>query len=108
MEYGEAFSHNIAADFLCAAVHIGDISLYKTLEHAFFLAIGLNVIKFRASVRQPSLNLYAILCVYEFAKLNNFCESIAFILYKAYECGFYGIIRHCKKIVGAISNDKRY
>jgi hypothetical protein len=108
MEYSEAFFHNIAADLFYAAVHIGGINLCKTLEHAFFFAISLNFIKFRASVRQPSLNFYAILCVYEFAKFDNFYEGIAFILDKAYECGLYGTIRHYKKIVGAVNNDKRH
>jgi hypothetical protein len=106
--YGEASFHDIAANFLCAAVYIGDISLCKILEHAFFLAIGLSLIKFRVFVRQPFLDLYAILSVYKFAKFNNFCEGIAFMLYKAYECGFYGTIRHCKEIVGAINNGRKH
>jgi hypothetical protein len=108
MEYGEAFFYNIVTDLLCAAVYIGGISLCRILEHVFFLVIGLGFIEFRASVRQLFLNLYAILCVYEFAELNNFCEGIVFMLYKAYECGFYGIIRYYKEIVGAISNGKRH
>ena len=108
MEYNEIFFHNIAADFLCAAVHIGNISLYKTLEHAFFLAIGFNFIKFRVSVRQPSLNLYAILCIYEFAEFDNFCGDIALILNKAYEYDLCGTIRHCKEVMGAVNNDRRH
>jgi hypothetical protein len=108
MEYGEAFSHNIAADLLYAAVHIGGISLYRILEHAFFLAIGLGFVKFRAFVRQPSLNLYAILSVYEFAEFNNFCGDIVFMLYKAYEYGFCSTIRHCKEVMGVISNGRRH
>jgi len=108
MEYGEAFFHDIVADLFCAAVYIGGISLYKISEHAFFLAIDLNFIKFRVSVRQLSLNLYAILCVYKFTEFNNFCGNIALILYKAYECGFYGTIRHYKEVVGAISNGRKY
>jgi hypothetical protein len=51
MEYGEAFFHDIAADLFCAAIHIGAINLYKTSEHAFFLAVGLGLVKFRVSVR---------------------------------------------------------
>jgi hypothetical protein len=108
MEYGEAFSHNIAADLFCAAIHIGAISLCKILEHAFFLAVSFSLIKFRAFVRQPSLNLYTELCIYEFAKFDNFCGGVAFILNKAYEYGLYDIIRHCKEIVGAVSNGRRH
>jgi hypothetical protein len=108
MKYGEAFFYNIAADFLCAAIHIGAINLCKTSEHTFFLAISLSLIKFRASVRQLFLNLYTELCIYEFAKFDDFCESIAFILNKAYECGLYGTIRHYKEVMNAVNNDKRH
>jgi hypothetical protein len=108
MEYSEASFYNIVADFFCAAVYIGNISLYKILKHAFFLAIDFNFIKFRAFVRQSSLNLYAILCVYKFTEFNNFCGNIVFMFYKAYECGFRGIIRYYKEIVGAINNSKKY
>jgi hypothetical protein len=51
MEYDEISFYNIAADLFCAAIYIGIINLYKTPEYAFFLTIGLNFIKFRASVR---------------------------------------------------------
>jgi hypothetical protein len=108
MEYGEAFFYDIAADLFYAAVHIGNINLCKILEHAFFLAISLNLIKFRVSVRQLSLNLYAILCVYKFTEFNNFCGSIVFIFYKAYECDFRDTIRYYKEVISAISNDKRH
>ena len=108
MKYGEAFSHDIVADLFCAAIHIGAIGLYKTLKHAFFLAVGLGLIEFRVFVRQPSFNLYTELCIYKFAKFNNFCGDVAFILDKAYECGLYNIIRYYKKVVDAVSNGRRY
>jgi hypothetical protein len=108
MEYGETSSHNIAADLLYAAIHIEAISLYKTPEHAFFLAVGFSLIKFRASVRQPSLNLYTELCVYEFAKFNNFCGNVALMLDKTYEYDFRGTIRHYKEVIGAVSNGRRH
>jgi hypothetical protein len=108
MEYGEISFYNVAANLLCVAIHIGVIGLCRIPEHAFFLAISLSLIEFRASVRQLSLNLYAELCVYEFAKFDNFCGSVALMLNKAYECGFCGIIRHYKKVVGAVSNGRRH
>jgi hypothetical protein len=108
MEYGEAFSYNVAADFLCAAIHIEAIGLCRISEHAFFLAVNFGLIKFRASVRQPFFDFYAELCVYEFAKFNNFCGDVAFMFDKAYECGFYGTIRHCKEVMGAVSNGRRH
>jgi hypothetical protein len=108
MKYDETFFHNIAADLLCAAIYIGAISLYRILEHAFVLAIGLGLIEFRASVRQPFLNLYVELCVYKFAKFDNFCGDVAFMLDKAYEYDLYGIIRHCKEVMGAVGNGRRH
>jgi glutathione peroxidase-family protein len=108
MEYGEAFFYNVAADLFYAAIYIGIISLYKVLEHAFFLVIGFGLIKFRTSVRQLSLNLYTELYVYKFAKFNDFYEDVAFIFNKAYECGFCSIIRHYKEVTGAVNNDKRH
>jgi hypothetical protein len=108
MEYGEVFFYNIAADLFCAAVYIGGISLCRTLKHAFFFAIGLGLIEFRVFVRQLSLDLYAILSIYKFAKFDNFCGGIAFMLYKAYECDFCGTVRHCKEVVGAIGNGRRH
>jgi hypothetical protein len=108
MEYSEASFHNIAADLFCAVIYIGVISLCKILEHAFFLAIGLGLIEFRASVRQLSFDFYTELCVYKFAKFDNFCEGVTLMLDKAYECGLYDTIRHYKKVMGAVSNSKRH